>query len=163
MNRERQIRAALAHAAIFTLAGEICEELKGTSLYKQANKRKLNAVAEAIILEERSFVNNGFYDNGPIEDQFRTFQNIIESFKEALIDGPVESLHLLVNGHRNFTEGKFIPDVEDEIPDSVKGKVDNEIYKVIDAMKVSGCTDNQIKGYLNDLVDQKTQQELKIA
>lgn len=162
MSRERQIRTALAHAAILTLAAEVCDELKGTSLYNQANKRKLNAVAEAILIEERKFVNNKFYDGGEVEQQFMVYQRIIESFKDALIEGPFESLPLLISGHKNFTAGKFIPDVEDEISDSVKDKVDDQIYKVIDSMKVSGCTENQIKGYLADLVDQNNGQEIKI-
>src|SRR6056297_2609016 len=104
MKIDRRIRAAMAHAAVLTIAAEIIDELKGTTLYRQADKRKLNSVAEMITLKEREFVNNGFYDNGPVENQFMLMQDIISSFKDALIDGPAEHLHLLVVGHENFKE-----------------------------------------------------------
>lgn len=155
MNKQKMTRTAMAHAAVLTVAAEIAEELKGTSIYQQAEKRKINAVVEAIEQREVNFRKSGFYDNGMVEFQFRQMQEIIDAFKEALIDGPFESLPLLVSGLRNFRDGNFIDSDDEPISLYIKEKTTPKLKLIIDSLRSSGVKDTQIVTYMSDLV-QKT-------
>lgn len=108
MNKQQQLQMALGGVAFFNLVGEMLDELKGTNIYQQRNKRLINSLSEAVTLQQTKMINDGFYDNAEIEEQLRTMEMSGQRILDIFRNSSLEKLAAFNVALENFEKDEYI-------------------------------------------------------